>query len=155
MNNCPVVVIGLGNDFRSDDAAGLIIARRIKENSLDTVRVVEGISDAAALFDAWKGAEKVIIIDAAASGMHPGRIYRFDALSENIPEDFFCSYSTHDFSITDSVELATTLGELPEEIIIFGIEGERFLHGSELSQEVEKAIPAITECILSEIAKIN
>jgi len=155
MKNRPVVVIGLGNDYRSDDAAGLLIARRIKKISPDTVRVVEGVSDTAALFDAWKGAEKVIIVDAAASGMNPGRIYRFNALIENIPEDFFCSYSTHDFSITDSVELASTLGELPDEIIIFGIEGERFMHGSTLSPEVEKAIPDLTKRILDEITETN
>jgi hypothetical protein len=50
------------------------------------------------------------------------------------------------------VELASTLGELPDEVIIFGIEGKRFTHGWGISPEVEQSIPALIKCILDEIA---
>ena len=43
-----VVVIGVGNEFRSDDGVGLVIARRIRERVPATVAVVEASGEGAA-----------------------------------------------------------------------------------------------------------
>jgi hydrogenase maturation protease len=54
--NTPLV-IGLGNDFRRDDGAGRIAARRVRELAGDTVHVVEESGEGAALMDTWRDAE--------------------------------------------------------------------------------------------------
>ena len=50
------LVIGLGNDYRHDDAVGRVVARRLKAIEGDDVRVVEESGEGAALIEAWKGA---------------------------------------------------------------------------------------------------
>ena len=62
------LVIGLGNDYRHDDAVGRVVARRLKAIEGDDVRVVEESGEGAALIEAWKGADFVILIDAVHSG---------------------------------------------------------------------------------------
>src|SRR5678815_5295266 len=54
------LVIGLGNDFRRDDGAGRVAARRVRELAGDAVRVIEESGEGAALMDAWRGAELVV-----------------------------------------------------------------------------------------------
>jgi len=79
--NTPLV-IGLGNDFRRDDGAGRIAARRVRELAGDTVHVVEESGEGAALMDTWRDAESVVLIDAVHSGAKPGTIHRLDATAQ-------------------------------------------------------------------------
>ena len=82
------LIIGLGNDYRSDDAVGRVVARKLRAESLDGVRILEESGEGAALMDAWQGADFVILIDAVHSGAKPGTIYRIDAHAEEIPAVF-------------------------------------------------------------------
>jgi len=43
------LIIGIGNEYRSDDAVGLIVARRLKERLADSAIVLEQSGDGAAL----------------------------------------------------------------------------------------------------------
>ena len=132
------LIIGLGNDYRSDDAVGRVVARKLGAESLDGVRILEESGEGAALMDAWRGADFVILIDAVHSGGKPGTIYRIDAHAEEIPRSFF-HYSTHAFSVAEAVELARALGQLPPRLVIYGIEGKNFESGISLSPEIETA----------------
>src|ERR1700752_5325021 len=74
------VVIGIGNEYRSDDGVGLIVAAAINERKLPGVCVVVGTEDPMDLLDAWSGAALALVIDAAiASPSTPGRIRRVTA----------------------------------------------------------------------------
>lgn len=99
----------------------------------------------------WSDASRVFIIDAAASNGKPGTIYRFDALHEKIPVDIFTRYSTHSISITETIELAKTLAQLPGSLLIFGVEGADFSPGIGLTPEVEKAAREVIRMLLFEI----
>src|SRR5262249_17194861 len=132
------LVIAIGNQYRSDDAVGLIVARRLKERLADSAIVLEQSGDGAALIEAWRGAETVVIIDAVMSGAAPGTIHRFDAIAQPLPKiSFRCS--THAFSVAEAIELARALGNIPQRLMVYGIEGKNFAAGVGLSAEVEKA----------------
>src|SRR5262245_58209916 len=74
------VVIGIGNDFRRDDAVGLPVADQIAERGLLGVCVVTGIAESTALLEAWSGAARAVVVDAAAGvDSTPGRIRRWTA----------------------------------------------------------------------------
>ena len=67
-----LLVIGVGNPYRNDDAVGLVVARRIRDLNLQGVTVIEANGEGASLMEAWQGADSVILIDAgqrAADGM--------------------------------------------------------------------------------------
>jgi hydrogenase maturation protease len=132
------LIIGIGNEYRGDDAVGLIVARRLRERLSDSVKVLEQTGDGAALMEAWLGAETVIVIDAVASGAAPGAIHRFDANTRPIPKNAF-RCSTHAFGVAEAIELSRALTRLPPTLVVYGIEGKNFATGVGLSPEVEKA----------------
>jgi hydrogenase maturation protease len=144
------LVIGLGNEFRGDDAAGRVAARKVDSAAIDGVRVIEESGEGAALMDAWRGAEFVILIDAVHSGAPPGTIHRLDAGAEPIPANFF-HYSTHAFSIAEAVELARALQPLPSRLIAYGIEGKDFSSGEQLSPEVAAAVEEVARRVKGEL----
>jgi hydrogenase maturation protease len=74
-----VLLIGIGNAYRHDDAAGLMVARRLKERALSSCEVHEQVGEGTALMELWKGAERVVVVDAVQSGSPAGTIHRFDA----------------------------------------------------------------------------
>jgi hydrogenase maturation protease len=145
-----ILVIGLGNDYRGDDAVGRVVARRLKALAGDNIRVVEESGEGAALIEAWKEADFVVLIDAVHSGGTPGTIYRFDANAQPIPSKFF-HYSTHAFSVAEAVELARALDQLPAKLIVYGIEGKTFESGVGLSVEAEGAVEKVLYRVREEL----
>ncbi len=144
------LIIGLGNEYRSDDAAGLLVARRLQAIAGKIVAVLEQSGEGAALMEAWQDAERVILIDAVRSGATAGTIHRLDAQAQPIPQQFF-HYSTHAFSIAEAIELARALNRLPPCLIVYGIEGKTFAAGLTLSTEVASAVEEVTRRILVEL----
>lgn len=136
-------VIGIGNDFRRDDAVGLVVARCLKALAPKDWEVCEASGEGTQLMELWKDSEAVILIDALNSGNTPGGIRRFEAHAETLPAQSF-RYSTHAFSLGEAIELARALGQLPPRVIVFGIEGRDFSAGEGLSPEVEAAAATLS-----------
>ena len=133
-----ILIIGLGNDYRGDDAVGRAVARRLQAIAGDYVRVLEESGEGVALMESWKGGDFVILIDAVHSSAAAGTIHRFDAATQPVPGSFF-HYSTHAFSVAEAVELARALNQLPPQLVIYGIEGKNFDSRVGLSPEVKMA----------------
>jgi hydrogenase maturation protease len=143
-------VIGVGNAWRNDDAAGLEVARLLA-GRLEGVEVLEREGEPTSLIDAWEGAEAVWLADAVSSGAEPGTIHRHDASAEALPARLYDT-STHHFGLAEAVELARALGRLPERAIVFGIEGASFDTGETLSPEVQQAAARVAQAIREEVA---
>ena len=144
-----MLVIGIGNVFRCDDGVGLIVAQRVREKVSPAVKVLEASGEGAALMEAWKDTDSVILIDAVHLGAKPGTIHRLDAHAQSIPSKYF-HYSTHAFSVAEAVELARALDQLPPHLVIYGIEGKNFEAGEKLSPEVKRAVDKVVKSILKE-----
>ena len=72
-----VVVVGLGNRYRRDDAVGVVAADALNELALNRVRVVTDIVEPVSLLEAWSGAGLAVVIDAAViTPSTPGRVRR-------------------------------------------------------------------------------
>ncbi|MCG3119753.1 MAG: hypothetical protein ALAOOOJD_02264 [bacterium] len=145
-----LLIIGIGNEYRGDDGVGLWVARRLRETLSAPVTIIEQSGEGAALLEAWKDFQNVILIDAVHSGAAPGTIFRFEAHQQAIPTQFF-HYSTHAFSVAEAIELARALRQLPARLVIYGIEGKNFAAGIELSPEVDKMTPEVIDRIIQEI----
>lgn len=146
----PAMIIGVGNQYRGDDGVGLVVARRLKEHRGASVNVCENNGDGAALLEALRGASRVIIVDAAKSGAKAGTIHRFDAKERKLPAELL-HCSTHAFGVSEAIELARVLGELPGRIIVFAVEGASFEQGEELSLQVSKAVEEVLSRIEAEV----
>jgi hydrogenase maturation protease len=144
------LIIGLGNDYCSDDGVGRVVARKLRAESLDEVGVLEETGEGAALIEAWRGADFVILIDAVHSGGESGSIYRIDANEQQIPRNLF-HYSTHAFNVGEAVEMARALGQLPRRLVVYGIKGKNFALGVGLSPVIERAAEEATRRVKAEL----
>jgi hydrogenase maturation protease len=149
-----VVVIGVGNPFRSDDAVGRVVVRQLRKGVPPGVQIVEETGDGAELLTAWEGAECVILVDAVQSGASPGTLHRLDARNETLPS-WFSHVSTHAFGVGEAIELARRMGDLPANLIVYGIEGLDFSAGTRLSPEVAEEVPSAASFILQEILQLT
>lgn len=148
------LVLGIGNEYRCDDAVGLIVARRLKERADNHVSIFEHSGEGTALMEKWRNATCAILIDAVHSNQKAGTIFRFEAHRQAIPTQFF-HYSSHAFGLAEAIELARALKQSPSRLIIYGIEGKNFAVGIGLSDEAEKAVSAVVESVRQEIANFQ
>jgi hydrogenase maturation protease len=139
-----MIVIGVGNEFRGDDAAGIVAARWLCESGFPAE---EHQGDMATLIERWKGADSLILIDAVAPVRTPGAIYRLDASAAPLDRKLF-NTSTHAFSLADAVELSRVLATLPPHVLVFGIEARNLAMGAGLSREVEMALRRLVNEVL-------
>ena len=144
------LLVGVGNEYRSDDGVGLLVVRLIRGKNLPSVIVKEESGEGAALMESWQGFQNVIIVDAVSSGAIPGTIFRIDANKETVSIKFF-HYSTHAFSVAEAVELARTMNFLPSKLIVYGIEGNNFFAGTAISLFVQQAADKIIKQIVKEM----
>jgi hydrogenase maturation protease len=144
-----VVVIGVGNRWRHDDAAGLEVVRRLRERSLEA-EIVEAEGEPIDLMDAWRGADAVLVIDAVSSGASAGTLHRIDVSSAAVPATLTAG-STHTLGIAETVELARALGRLPRRAVLYGIEGANFHAGRGLSAEVERAVADVVARVREDV----
>jgi len=150
-----ILITGIGNSFRSDDKAGLLVCDLVSDaltgtpfNALIDIKRLSG--EGAELMDEWQGYEAVYIADASQIFGNPGKVTRIDASTTPLQQDYF-HYSSHNFSLAEAVELARHLDRLPPKLIVFAIEGLNFGFGVELSYEVQVSCMNVARNILNEI----
>lgn len=145
-----VLIIGIGNEERGDDAAGLTAARLILRQS-PLLSVVEASGEGTALIELWRcfAGQTVYLIDTMVSGRVPGSVGRFDAHRESLPLTEHGN-SSHLFGVEQAIELARVLDALPPALIIYGIEGRCFDVGVGLSPEVEAGVRKAAESVITE-----
>lgn len=148
LHNGNIIVFGVGNLYRSDDAAGLIVLEKLRSQNLRGVLLKEIVGDGLSLIQEWTERDKVIIIDAVSSGSLPGTIFRFDLLKQQMPNTKF-HFSSHTINIISAIELAVQLKKLPLELSLFAIEGKSFDYGSAVSQEVTEASEIVTNDVMT------
>jgi hydrogenase maturation protease len=144
-----VLVIGIGNASRGDDAVGLAVARRVRERLAgdDGVAVVECDGDAAVLVDLWSAAPCVFVVDAVRSGAGPGRIHRVDLVASRRAVSLRGT-SSHAFGLGEAIELARALGRLPPRLVLYGIEAGGTGLGAPLSPPVAAASALVTRRVV-------
>lgn len=148
-----MLIIGCGNRDRGDDAAGLLVAERLRDLAAEAVNVTVELcsGEATELVDLWSADDEVIVVDAVAGDAPAGTIRRWQS---DIPAATrSASASTHGFSLREAIPLAQIMGRLPKSLRIYGIEGRQFELGSSISAEVERAVEDAAQEIRAEIAR--
>jgi hydrogenase maturation protease len=140
-------IIGIGNDFRSDDAAGLLVARKLKELYPD-FDIIESDGNGVDLLSIFQEYDKVIIIDAAIAD-NPEDVGQIKEIK--VTPDFNFSdlkiYSSHSFSLLEALKMGKQLSILPDDLYLYLILSQNFSFGQEISPEVKVAIEKILDII--------
>jgi hydrogenase maturation protease len=143
------IVIGIGNDFRRDDGVGLTAAHRIAERNLPGVRVVSGISEPAALLEAWSGATRAVVVDAVTGANSAGRIRRWTG-----PDlETSAVVSSHTLGLAQTYALGQALARMPNELVVFTVDVIDTNHGIGLTQAVAAAVPSLVDAIIDELSR--
>ncbi len=140
-----MLILCCGNPDRGDDAAGILVAERLKELSIDT-QVCTG--EPSVLLQQWDGAHDVLLIDAVVTGSPAGTIHVWNASRTRLPPQ--PSESTHGFGVALAIELARKLGSLPERLRVCGIEAGNFDLGAKPSAAIQKAVEDLADRIAAE-----
>ena len=136
---CEVLVIGCGNILRGDDAVGPILVRTLYSQGVpDSVRLIDGGTAGMDVAFAMRGAARVVLVDAAATGAEPGTLYRVpaDALVDLPPAE---GVHSHNFRWDHALSLADWLlgPQRPTDVTVFLIEVGGCTPGEPLTPVVE------------------
>ncbi len=150
-----VVVIGVGNEYRADDGAGLA-ALGLLPDLPDGVALVLSDGEATSLLEAWTGVATAIVIDVVAGGpAPPGTLHRLDVMADpDAPGATVLagsSTSSHDLGVGSAVALARALGRMPDRLIVHGIQGADFGQAATLSPPVAARIGDLAAAVLADI----
>jgi hydrogenase maturation protease len=136
-----LLVIGVGNRDRGDDAAGPVVCDRLRAAALPGVEVLVAEGSVIDLPLHWGPDDGVVIVDAAAPDGRPGQISEVDALAGRLVAPG--TVSTHTVDVGAAIELARVMGRLPAELSVIGIEGASFEFGDGLGPEVDRAVTEV------------
>ncbi len=164
-NNQPKILIaGVGNDLRQDDAFGIELARMLlKDLKLPpNVKVLEvgigGIHMVQELFDNY---DMLLLLDAVEWGGREGELYFKEIEVNNIndlPPDEKRDFTadTHYANPVRALMLAYSLGKLPAKVLMMGCEAslhDDFAMG--MSEAVQQALPEAAQKIKDWLFEIS
>ena len=142
-----MIVIGVGNRSRGDDAVGIRVVERLR----GSLTCFESNGDPSDLIVLFGSDQEVIVVDAMVSGSEPGTITTTEITFGNAPSSVVplrSQSSTHGFGVFEALELARILGTIPAHVTVIGIEGADFSPGARLSPATERAVALTADHIL-------
>jgi hydrogenase maturation protease len=140
------LVLGLGNDILSDDAVGLVLARKLAAElaGIDGIEVRETMEMGLALLDFMVGYDAVLILDAIQTGqVAPGTFHEVDPRALGV----LTGRTPHFVGVGETLALGRQLGlHMPDRVMVLAVEVEDpFTLGTEMTPAVEDAVPRVIE----------
>ncbi|MBX7430924.1 hydrogenase maturation protease [Mycobacterium sp. Y57] len=140
---------GCGNLLRGDDGVGPVLIRHLWERGVpDGAKLVDGGTAGMDVAFQMRGARRVVIIDAAATGSAPGTVFRVPGaeLAELPPLQ---GLHTHAFRWDHAIAFArwALADDCPTDITVFLIEAAGVELGADLSEPVTAAMEQVIDLI--------
>jgi hydrogenase maturation protease len=146
----PIVVIGVGNEFRRDDGAGPAVVARLRGLVPPGVELVITDGEPTRLIEAWTGAALAVVVDAVrAEPSQPGRVHRF--VVDRPGAGAARTASSHGLGLDDAIALALALDRMPGRLVVHAIEAADLTQGSGLTPAVDTAVGVVAAAILDDI----
>jgi hydrogenase 3 maturation protease len=132
------LVLTVGNDLMGDDAAGPLLARRLRERPVPGWAVLDGGSAPENALHRVRqaGPQQVLVVDAADMDLAPGEIRLIAA--DRLEDPFLMSTHTLPLSY-----LAQALREFVPRVDLLGIQPRVVAFGYPVSAEVLAAVAAV------------
>lgn len=146
---CELLVVGCGNLLRGDDALGPIVARTLHQRGVpDGVRLIDGGTAGMDVAFMMRGAQRVVLVDAATTGAEPGTVYRIPAEELQDPPPLQGLHS-HNFRWDHALSLAAWLlgPERPADITVLLVEAASCEPGAPLSEPVRAAVDRVVDLL--------
>ena len=151
-----IKILGIGSPF-GDDQAGWRVVELLKDHVFMQPNIYEYVEMACCdrpgtrLIELMYNTNRVFLIDAVKSGNTIGLIHR---LKNDEIQELNCLMSTHHVGVAEALQLGRALNELPENIILYGIEIDNIELHSTISEAVEQAIKQVALLLKNEIINL-
>ncbi len=146
------LVLGLGNLVHSDDGLGVHAIQRLSEDPRvpsDAV-LMDGGTQGLNLLPHIAAFQRLLVIDALDVGELPGTLVRLEGNAlRNLPG----KASVHQLGFADLMVALELLGELPEEIVLLGVQTLSTEWGIDLSLPLVEALPRLCNAALDELRR--
>ena len=134
------LVLGLGNTIMTDDGIGpKVIEQLAKCTLMEDVSLLDGGTLGLDLLPYLEGIKRLIIVDAVELAQSPGTVVMLTG--DQVPIALETKLSPHQMGMKDLLAVARLMGQLPDEIILIGIQPADLEMGTELTPEVAAALP--------------
>ena len=176
-----IYVVGIGNTWASDDAIGPKVVRQLQakypvsspatghhhENGSTLtggaqapptpkeVTFVTLSQPAVELIDLMQACDILVLVDAVSSGAPPGAIHRQEWRPGLLDSRGVERASSHGLGVRELLDLAAKLNQLPNRVILWGIEAASTEPGPEISAAVAKAVPNLVDQLGQEVERIQ
>jgi hydrogenase maturation protease len=154
-----ILVAGVGNVFRGDDAFGVEVARRLLGRPRpDGVRVADfGIRGHDLAYAALDGYDVLILMDATARGGEPGTLYTLELDPEAACR--VASSAGHGFDLPGALRLVRDLGGSLTRLLLVGCEPAELGSQDEgrmgLSETVQAAVDRAAALVETLVAGVR
>jgi hydrogenase maturation protease len=144
-----VAIVAVGNPIMGDDGIGARVIETLESELADREDVTLANAGTTAFFalEAMSGCDRAIVLDAIATGADPGTVHEYryadGAFEGAVPE-----MTMHDFSFAEALQAGREAYDLPDPVVILGVEPDRIELSMELSDPIEAAVPALRERVL-------
>jgi hydrogenase maturation protease len=152
-----LTIIGCGNPNRSDDGAGVAVARQLALRLGDVpesdVRIFDAGTNGIEVMFKARGSSELVLIDASTSDGEPGSIYEVPGEKlMNVPDP---GHGLHDFRWDHALYAGKKMfgREFPERVTVYLIERQSLEFGIGLSEPVERAVRHVVELLLNRVAE--
>ena len=148
----PIVVLGLGNPLMADEGIGVHLIERLAQMAAryPGVDFVDAGTASLSVLHQIEGRRKAIFVDCAFMDEEPGVIRRFtpgDVRSTKV----LARQSLHETDLLRVLCLAKQLDQVPEQVVIFGIQPGLVTPSGDLSAVLSGKIDAYLSEIISEL----
>jgi len=152
----PILIICLGNPLMRDEGIVIRLASELMGHLADNpdVEVMDMGTGGLSVMHVIEGREKIIFVDCAVMGQRPGHINRFTP-EQVRSKKVGMRYSVHEGDLLNTLRLSRSLGQCPEDIVIFGIEPKEIADGEGLTSELQNNIQQYVQTILKELDRTN
>lgn len=148
----PILVVGIGNRYRCDDAAGLEALTHLRQVSALPADLLEWEGELTALIERWEGYQQVILLDAVEAELPPGTVVRHEWRGEASGLQMKANWrSSHAVGVVEVFALAQALGRLPERVVLYGVVGQCFQQGVGLCMQVAQGVSEVVRYVVQEI----
>lgn len=152
-----MVIIGLGNEYLSDDGAGVYAVRLLKQRmgQPDGIAFEELAVGGLPLVDYIIGYERCVIIDAVVTGTQPpGTLYRFVQHQNTEPVKLT---SSHQVDLSQILGLAQLFRPMTgRTITVYGVEvSDTTTFSNRCTEQVAKAIPQLVNLVCEDLMQTN
>jgi len=150
-----VLVLGIGNVLMTDDSVGIRVINELERRFRfpENVELLDGGTSGIELLSYIVNRDYLIIVDAIKSDLPPGTVVKVEG--EDVPAKFMTRISPHQLGLSDLLAAATLTGELPKEMVLFGIEPKVISLGLEMTDEVKGSFEKLLGVVVDELRRIG